>query len=119
MSTPHPHSVADLALAPVLIQLERNLAELRDNDDLEYTLALELNDDNSWYRTPAERARRIAEVVTRNVDLHGWAVSPTSDLYGLAVEHGEYRVSVMLGKRLAEYVEKGTPTQRPASRVNG
>jgi hypothetical protein len=117
MSTPHPHSVADLALAPVLIHVERNLAQLRDNEDLEYTLALELNDDNSWYRTPGERARRIAEAATRNVDLHGWAVHPTSDLYGLAVEHDDYRVSVMLGKRLAEYVEQGTPV-RPTSPVS-
>jgi hypothetical protein len=113
MSTPHPHSVADLSLAPVLIQLERNLAQLRDDEDFEYMLALELNDDSSWYRTPQERAHRVAEVAKRNIDLHGWTVGPTPDLYGLAVEHSEFKVSVMFGKRLAEYIEHGTPVERP------
>ena len=40
MTSPHPHSPADLALAPVLINIERNLARVRDSDDLEYALAL-------------------------------------------------------------------------------
>ncbi|MGE5291621.1 MAG: hypothetical protein ACM3ML_31345 [Micromonosporaceae bacterium] len=119
MSNPHPHSVTDLALAPVLINIERYLAQLRDSDDLEYLLALELNDDNSWYRTAGERAHRIAEGVTRNVELHGWAVSPTSDLQGLAVVHGDYTVSVMLGKRLADYVEFGALAEPPTSRISG
>jgi hypothetical protein len=104
MSTPHPHSVADLSLAPVLIQIERNLRWLRDNDDLIFSLALELNDDESRYRNPAERADRIARCAIRNVDLHGWQVEPTADLYGLTVRHGEYEVSLMLGKRLTDYV---------------
>jgi hypothetical protein len=114
MSTPHPHSAADLALAPVLINIERSLARLRDSEDLAFELALDLNDDDSWYRSAAERARRLQNSVTRNVDLHGWAVSPAPDLQGLAVEHGEYRVTVMLGKRLADYVQNGAMTQ-PAS----
>ena len=44
---------------------------------------------------------------TRNVELHGWTVTPTRDLQGLAVSHGEYTVSIMLGKQLANYVEDG------------
>jgi hypothetical protein len=110
MSTPHPHSAADLSLAPVLISLERNLARARDSSDLEYTLALELNDDGGWYHTAADRAGRVCRVATRDVDLHGWQVHPTGDLHGLAVEHGGYRVSLMLGKRLTEYVAQGTLT---------
>jgi hypothetical protein len=117
MSTPHPHSAADLALAPVLISLERNLARFRDSTDLDYEFALELNDDSSWYQTPAERARRVRNSVTRTIDLHSWLVSPTADFQGLAVEHGEYRVTVMLGKRLADYVQYGTTTESPAAAV--
>jgi len=30
MTSPHPRSPADLALAPVLINIERNLARVRD-----------------------------------------------------------------------------------------
>jgi hypothetical protein len=104
---PRPHSTADLALAPVLIGLERNLARLRDSDDLEFELALELNDDASFYPDQADRARRIVKDVTRDVDLHGWTVSPTVDMQGLAVSHGQYTVSVMLGKSLANYIEHG------------
>jgi hypothetical protein len=113
MSTPHPHSAADLALAPILIGIERNLARLRESKDLQYSLALELNDDDGWYSTAAERAHRVEQVATRNVELHGWVVSPTPDLQGLAVAHGEYAVSVMLGRRLADYVEHGRPGGRP------
>jgi len=110
MSDPHPHSAADLALAPVLINIERNLAMLRDSDDLEYALTLHLNDDGRRYATAGERARRVQEFATSGVDLHGWDVSPTADLQGLAVSHGDYTVSLMFGKQVANYVEHGTPT---------
>jgi hypothetical protein len=113
MSTPHPHSAADLALAPVLISIERNLTRLRDSEDLEFTLALELNDDSNWYPTVADRAHRVRNAAIREVDLHGLLVSPAQDPQGLAVEHGEYRVTVMLGKRLADYVQHGLPAVLP------
>jgi hypothetical protein len=106
MPAPHPHSLADLSLAPVLIGIEQNLAQLRAVEDLEFDLALELNDDGARYTRAAERARRIARCAVRNIDLHGWQVEPTADLYGLAVRHGEYQVSLMLGKRLTAYVER-------------
>jgi len=109
MSAPRPHSVTDLALSPVLVSIERNLAWLRDNDDLPYALAVELNDDDSQYPVASERARRVQKAATRNVDLHGWTVTPTADLQGLAVSHGEYTVSIMLGRSLAAYVEHGFP----------
>jgi len=114
MSTPHPHSAADLALAPILISIERNLAALRTCADLEFALALDQNDDDRWYHTPAERARRLRESAIRNVDLHGWAVTPTEDGYGLAVTHGHYSVPIMLGKRLTDYVEQGQAAARPS-----
>ena len=83
-----PAFSADLALAPVLIGIERNLARLRDGADLEFALALALNDDKSWYHSAAERARRLLQAAIREVDLHGWTVSPTPDWHGLAVSHG-------------------------------
>jgi hypothetical protein len=112
---PHPHSPADLALAPVLINIERNLAHVRDSEDLEYALALALDDDNGWYHSAAERAGRLEQLATRNVDLHGWHVSPSPDLQGLVIEHSDYRVSVMIGKRLADYVEHGITAEDLAS----
>jgi len=107
MPEPRPRSVTDLALAPVLIGIERNLAAVRDAADLEYALALELGDSASWYRTPQERAHRVQRAAVTGIDPHGWTVAPTPDRYGLAVSHGEYTVSVMLGKRLTDYVEHG------------
>jgi hypothetical protein len=107
---PRPRSTADLALAPVLIGLERNLARLRDSNDLEFELALELNDDASFYPDEADRARRVMQSVTRNVDLHGWTVCPTVDMQGLAVSHGQYTVSMMLGRQVANYIEHGVTT---------
>lgn len=105
----YPATVADMALAPVLIGIERNLARLRDNADLEFALALELNDDQSFYHSPHERADRLRRCAIRNLDLHGWSVSPTSDLFGLAVSHGAFTVSVMLGRQLTGYVLTGQP----------
>ena len=110
MSDPRPHSAADLALAPVLIRIERNLARLRESDDLEFSLALDLNDDASRYTTAGARAGRVQAYALRDVDLHDWTVNPTSDLQGLAVSHGGYTVSIMLGKQVANYVEHGTTT---------
>jgi hypothetical protein len=114
MSTPHPHSAADLALAPVLIGVERNLARLRTCEDLEFALVLDLNDDSHWYHTAGERAQRVERSAIRGVDLHGWTVTPTPDGYGLAVQHGEYQVSVMLGRRLTDYVENGHTATQPS-----
>jgi hypothetical protein len=107
MSQPHPHSAADLALAPVLINIERNLSQLRSGTDLELAFALNLNDDDSWYSSAEQRAQRVLKSATRNVDLHGWTVTPTPDWNGLAVSHGEYTVSLMLGAQLAGYVQHG------------
>ena len=78
MSTPHPHSTADLALAPILISIERNLARLRTYQDLDFALALDLNDDNRWYQTATERAQRVQQSAIRDVNLHGWTVTPTA-----------------------------------------
>ena len=107
MSTLYPHSGSDLALAPVLIQLERNLEMLRSADRVVFELALELNDTESFYRTPESRAARVVRAVTRNVNLHGLEVAPSADLAGLTVSHKEYRVSLMLGSRLGAYVFEG------------
>ena len=115
MPSPRPHSPADLALAPVLISIERNLAQVRDSDDLEYALALALNDDGGWYTSAAERADRVQQLATRNVDMHGWHVTPAPDRQGLVVEHGHYRVTLMLGRRLAEYVTDGVTARDPAA----
>lgn len=105
MSAPRPHSPADLALAPVLIGIEQNLVRLRASSDIEFTLALDLNDDDGWYYSPDERAGRVARFAVRGVDLHGWQVKPTPDRCGLAVSHGEYSVSIMCGSQVCDYIE--------------
>lgn len=107
MPTLYPRSTSDLALAPVLITIERNLEKLRTCDDLALELALELNDVESSYRTPESRAARVLQAAVRHVNLHGLEVSPTADLSGVSVAHGEYRVSLMLGSRLTGYVGRG------------
>jgi hypothetical protein len=107
---PRPHSVADLALAPVIIGLEDNLTRLRDSDDLESELAAELKDDPGSCPGEADRLRRILKAATHNVNLHGWAVTSTPDMQGLAVSHGQHTISIMFGKQLANYIEHGVTT---------
>jgi hypothetical protein len=53
------------------------------------------------------------------VDLHGWHVTPSHDQQGLVVEHSHYRVSLMLGKRLADYVTGGAPAGGPVASATG
>jgi hypothetical protein len=107
-----PHVATAHALATALVEIERNLERLRtSDDDIEVLLELDLNDADGFYHGPAERAGRLETFATREVDLHGCTVQPTPDRYGLAVQHGEYTVSVMLGKRLVGYVEGGA--ERP------
>jgi hypothetical protein len=115
MPSPSLQPPAGLALAPVLVSIERNLAQVRDSDDLEYSLALALNDDSGWYQTAAQRADRVQELATRTVDLYGWHVAPTPDLQGMVISHSHYRVCVMFGKRLADYVTSGAAAQVPAA----
>lgn len=103
----YPHSVADLELAPVLISIERNLAVLRAAADLEFTLVLGLNDDDSFYHSPEGRARRIQGFATRAVSLHGWSVYPSTDRYGLAVSHGDFTVTLAFGQLVTDYVLNG------------
>ena len=103
----YPHSMADLELAPVLISIERNLAMLRDATDLEFTLVLELVDDDSFYHSSSERAHRIRSFATRGVSCHGWHVYPSTDQYGLAVSRGDITVTLAFGKRLTDYVLRG------------
>ncbi len=103
----YPHSVVDLELAPVLISIERNLTELRESTDLEYTLVLELNDDDSFYHSPTERARRIQRYATRRVSLHGWNIYPSGDRHGLSVWHGDFAVTLAFGKQVSDYVLNG------------
>ena len=106
-STSLPHAAAGHALAVALVEIERNIERLRASDNLEDLLELDLNDEDRLYHGPAGRARRMEEFATRETNLHGCTVQPTPDLYGLAVQHGEYTVSVMFGKRLTGYVQGG------------
>lgn len=109
-----PHSPSDLALAPVLINIENNLQMLRASTDVVFGLALTLNDLEDQYLLPRDRAERVLEAATVNVNLHGLTVRPTDDLHGLEVSHDGHRISLMLGKRLVDYVENGPPpTQMP------
>jgi hypothetical protein len=114
MSTPRPHSTADLALAPVLIEIDQSLARLRSSEDLQFDLALELNDDDSRYKNAVERADRIRQYAIRGLQLHGWHVRPTQDFYGLVVEHSGYQVSLMFGKQLTGYIEHGATLEGTA-----
>src|SRR5215469_13353032 len=90
----YPHSVADLELAPVLISIERNLAVARDATDLEFTLALELNDDDSIYHSATERARRVQRLPIPGDILHGCNMQSSEDRYGLVVLHGYFTETI-------------------------
>ena len=112
MSTPHPHSPAGPGPRPGADRHRANLARLRDGADRvrarpgpERRQILD--------HSAADPARRVLQAAIREVELHGWAVSPTPDWHGLAVSHGEYSVPVMLGRRLTGYISTASPRSQP------
>lgn len=111
MSTVYPHSRSDLALAPVLIRIERNLERLRECDDLVHALATA---GGVTEASPHARAEQVVRAATHGVSLHGLIASPTPGLDGVFVAHGEYRVSLLLGSRISEFVRHGVDAALPA-----
>jgi hypothetical protein len=105
--TAHPKKPADLALAPVAVEIDQNLQPLRDAAPalLLEELVLSLNTEPG--ETPAARAKQVLELATRRVDMHGWAASISADSTRIELRGGSVGLDVGLSAALRDYIELG------------
>jgi hypothetical protein len=106
--TLHPKIPRDMALAPVAAEIDLNLQGLRDKglSELDTELQLELNGPP----IPNTRDMRAAQVLRasfRDVDLHGWQGSITTDGCRLHLTGGSVTLDLGLGASIMEYIETG------------
>lgn len=106
----HPRQQKDLMLAPVAVEIDRNLARLRDcsPEDVEAELELEL-DTPAMRADRADRERLVLRQALRDVDLHGWSASITEDGSRLHLAGGSVSLDLGLSPGISTYLETGVP----------
>jgi hypothetical protein len=103
----HPKSPQDLLLAPVAIEIDTNLRQLRDRsqDELLYELELEL-DRPANVPDRSARERAVVDTATRRVHLHGYEASISSDGTRLHLSGGSESIDLGLGRSIADYINE-------------
>ncbi|GAB3026970.1 hypothetical protein GCM10011376_13760 [Nocardioides flavus (ex Wang et al. 2016)] len=96
-----PRDVADLFLAPVVLELDSRLErfERMSVDEVKFDLLLESNREAI---SEEQRNKLVIDALTRNLDLHGWSVS--WDPRGLRVVRGEHAVVLGLPANVKDYL---------------
>lgn len=118
--TVHPKNQKDLMLAPVAVEIDRNLERMRDREPLDVEAELELELDRpAMCAGREERAELVLRQALRNVDMHGWSAAITSDGARLHLEGARCRSTSASAS--ASWVISRTacraerPTARPAA----
>ena len=107
----HPKSPTDLSLAPVAVEIDRNLQRLRELQPaaIAAELDLELDRPESPSASRDERTARILQVALRNVDLHDWNAEITDDDARLHLTGGSVSLDLGLSATIMRYVADGAP----------
>jgi hypothetical protein len=97
-----PHDTADLALAPVMLHLEHEIAFFSDlsPEEVAHRIVLETN---SQPRTYDERRDALVQSLTRFIDLHGWDIAVNER--GVRVSHHQNAVTIGLPKSVHAYLD--------------
>lgn len=106
--TLHPKNQKDLMLAPVAVEIDRNLQRLRVASPYDVLAELELELDRpAMCSERSERAELVLRQALRHVDMHGWTAAITDD--GTRVHLGGGSVSLDLGLSagITSYIEQG------------
>jgi hypothetical protein len=103
----HPRSAADLFLAPVAVEIDRNLQRLRDLSptNIRAELDLELDRPESQSADREERQERILQVALRNVHLHDLNATLSNDGARLRLEGGSVSLDLGLSASIMRYVD--------------
>jgi hypothetical protein len=106
--TLHPRYPKDFMLAPVAVEIDRNLERMRDcaPRDVEAELELEL-DRPAMGAGRDERAGLVLRQALRNVDLHGWSAAITPDGARLRIDGGSVSLDLGLSPGITGYIENG------------
>ncbi len=106
--TVRPRTPIDLALAPVAVEIDMNLAQLRDLpfDEIGYRLDLALDRPESSGSVD-ERCERMIASAVRNVDLHGWEPCITADHARLRLSGGSASLDIGLSAEVTRYIDAG------------
>jgi hypothetical protein len=97
-----PHDLNDLALAPMLLHLDRELASYAGLNVEEMRLRLAAETNQEPHFGPARKAC-VLEAITRFVDLRGW--QPTWTNRGLRLANHSHSVTLGLPPNLASFLE--------------
>jgi hypothetical protein len=108
MTTTHPKNYQDLMLAPVAVEIDRNLQRLRDGSPEDVLAELELELDRpAGCVDPDERAELVLRQALRNVDLRGWTVKITADRSRLHLDGGSVTIDLGLSATITRYIQEG------------
>jgi len=103
----HPKSATDLFLAPVAVEIDRNLQRLRDLSPAEIAEELDLELDRPESRSVdrEERKARVLQAALRNVNLHEWDGAISDDGARLHLEGGSVSLDLALSASITRYVD--------------
>jgi len=103
----HPKSATDLFLAPVAVEIDRNLQRLRDLSPAEIATELDLELDRPESRSAGrqERKARVLQAALRNAHLHDWDGTISDDGARLHLEGGSVSLDLGLSASIMRYVD--------------
>jgi hypothetical protein len=100
-----PKRRADLTLAPVAAEIDRNLQRLRDASPKALVETVTLTVNENVGETREARAKQIYGTAIRDVDLHGWTAAISADSTRLQLRGGSVSLDLGLSARLRDYIE--------------
>ena len=106
--TVHPKNQKDLMLAPVAVEIDRNLQRLRVDSPYDVLAELELELDRpAMYAGSEERAKLVLRQALRDVDLHGWTATLSDDASRVHLEGGSVSIDLGLSPAITSYITDG------------
>jgi hypothetical protein len=106
--TVHPKNQKDLMLAPVAVEIDRNLQRLRVDSPYDVLAELELELDRPAMRAERdERADLVLRQALREVDLHGWTATLSNDVSRVHLDGGSVSLDLGLSPAITTYIVEG------------
>jgi hypothetical protein len=106
--TVHPKNQKDLMLAPVAVEIDRNLQRLRVEAPFDVLAELELELDRpAMCADRDERAALVLRQALRDVDLHGWTATVSDDASRIRLGGGSVSIDLGLSPAITSYITEG------------
>ncbi len=99
--TEHPHDIADLYLAPVVLAVDARIDELAALSDEKLALHIAIASDRpDW--TDDMRRDAVLRAACHLIDLHGWELS--WDDRGIRLAHGKHSLVLGIPPNVGRYL---------------